>query len=277
MISQKEIDEKIDQETKKINFVDWATRLLVTGVLWATYEKLGKPVGPGLLALSLAKIDQDHVYGRRKVSGVLAQVENIDDVLPFRKEQIELLKLSLASAGNNLREISDHAKSQIKRVLIDSQVTKMGPRELEKRLRETFKGIDRDWRKVTVTESASTAINGYLFTQGDGQQVVVQSAADCCDWCREMLHGKIFTVLHKAPDPANTKLWETALWPGKSNVGRSRHKKARGGVSRSASQLWMPCCPLHPSCRCRPVVFDSRHQEIGRDGYIVLKREAAKS
>jgi hypothetical protein len=271
VIDPKEIDAKVDQETKKISLTNWAILMMAIGMLWAEYERLGKPNAAGLasLALALSHIDEDLVFGRRKPSGALAAVEGISGILPFGRRERELLKLSTANAGLYLKQISDDTKLKIRNVLIDSHITGMGPKQLETRLRETFAGVDRDWRKVAVTESAAIATNAYMLKQDEGQLIVVQSAVDCCEQCRSMLHGRVFTVLHE--EPTDNKLFETCMWEGKNNIGRTRHQKSKDGKTRPVGQLWTPCIPLHPQCRCAPVQFDPKNFEIGKDGYLRLK------
>lgn len=243
----REIDRKIDDEVEKIDLSGWMIRALAMGMLWALYEKLGKPV-KDIRPLASVNIDKDHIYGRVSPGGELRKIENIQEVVPFNKPARMALKFAMMQAGSNLQQISDKAKAQIRSVLVHAQAERQEPAMLARRLRDTFKGIDRDWRKVAVTETAAIAVNGYVMSLGEGQQVVGQSAVDACKWCKQMIHGKVFTVTHEPPEDFSAKEWETHMWPGKNNVGRSRYLKAKDGKIRSLAQLWQPCCPLHPSC-----------------------------
>jgi hypothetical protein len=266
-----EIDEKVEEELDRVNFVDWAVGLLTTGMLWALYEKLKKPVYKNLDALSEVKLRADHAYGRVKPIGSLAAVENLTDVVPFNRISKNMLTFALRSAAENVQQISDKTRTSLRMMLVRAKIQGTHPRELASQMRLAFQGLNRDWRRIAVTESASIATNGYLMAQGEGQQIVGQSAADCCPWCRRMIHGKVFTVTQNADTAKNPGMWQTHIWPGKNNVGRSRHLRSRAGVARPAALLWVPCIPLHPFCRCRFVAINPKFQEVDAEGFVRVR------
>lgn len=263
-----EVDRKVAEEVKRINLLDWAVKLMSIGMLWALWERLGKPITKNLSTIADANVSYDHAYGRRAPGGALARVENIEDILPFGKNQRRALQLALAQAGEHIQGLSDQAKNAVRLHLIRAKIEGTHPRLLAARLRETFKGLDRDWRRIAITESAAIATHGYLMSQGEGQQVVGQSAVDCCPWCRDMIHGKVFTVTHQAPSGMPDPEWDTHIWPGKTNVGRVRHARQKGGRVRISSELWKPTIPLHPHCRCRWVAFNPKFHEVDKQGFM---------
>lgn len=251
--------------------MDWAVRLLTVGSLWALWEKLGKPVNKNLSMLADARVRVDHAYGRVSPGGALARVENIGDVLPFNAQAKNALKFATQHAGEHLQKIADKTRTDVRLALVRARQQGTHPKDLAAQLRATFKGLDRDWRRVAVTESASIAANGYIMSQGEGQLVMGQSAPDCCPWCRDTIHGKVYAVTHAPPNSLTSKEWDTKIWMGKSNAGRMRHARARGGRVRVSGELWKPCIPMHPHCRCKWVAFNPRFHEVGPDGYMRLK------
>ena len=264
-----EIDKKVDEETKRINLSDWAVRLLTVGMLWALYERLRKPIYKNLDALSDVRLTADHAFGRVKPIGKLAAVENLLDVVPFNRISKNMLSFALKNAGEHIQQVSDQTRTAIRLMLVRAKMQGTRPKELAEQMRLAFKGMNRDWRRIVVTESAAIATNGYVMSQGEGQQVVGQSASDCCPWCRRMIHGKVFTITQQAPKSAASR--NTHIWPGKNNVGLSRHARARGGVVRPAAMLWSPCIPLHPHCRCRWVAINPKFQEVDSAGFVRIK------
>ncbi len=266
-----EVDKKVDEEVSKVDLTEWAVRLLTVGALWALWEKLGKPVNKNLAVLAAARVRKEHAFGKVSPGGALAQVENIDDVLPFNSQSKNAIKFATQHAGEHLQQISDKTRTAVRLALVRAKQQGTHPRDLAEQLRKTFQGLDRDWRRVAVTESASIAANGYIMSQGEGQMVVGQSAPGCCDWCRDMVHGKTFIVTHTPPESLASKLWNTHIWVGKTNAGRVRHARAKGGRVRVSGELWKPCIPMHPHCRCKWVAFNPRFHEIGPDGFLRIK------
>jgi hypothetical protein len=263
-----EADRKVGEEFSRVGFMDWAVRALTGGILWALYERLGKPIAKNLDPLAEAKITREHAYGKRRPGGALAQVENIGDVLPFDQVQRNMLKFATKQAAEHIQKIDDQTRSVIRQTIIRAKMDGTSSRDLAEKLRLSFKNLDRDWRRVAITESHAITMNGYLMSQGEGQKLLGQSRPDACQWCKQMVHGKIFTVTHAPPnnpdDPANEHL----LWPGKHNVGRVRHLKDSAGKRRQSHELWHPCIPMHSSCRCTWVSYNPQFHVVGADGFM---------
>ena len=263
-----EVDRKVDDEVSRVDLWGWAVKLLTAGMLWALWEKMGKPVRKNLSILSNANIRRDHAFGKVSPGGALAQVENINDVLPFNSVQKNALRFAVLHAAEHLQKVSDDTKTAVRLALIEATRQGTHPKELAAQLRKKFGSLDRDWKLVAITESSSIVLNGYVMSQGEGQRVIGQSSPDCCSWCSDMIHGKIFTVTHAPPSDLNDSKWDDFIWQGKSNAGRVRHARARDGKPRMLSELWKPCIPLHPRCRCRLVAYNPRFHSVGSDGYL---------
>lgn len=264
----REIDRKVDEEMGRIKVWDWTMSLLTVGILWALYERLKKPIFKNLDLFALANIAREHIQGKRRPGGALAKVENINDVLPFNSVQKNMLRFAQVSAAENITSMSSRTKTQLRSLLSNAKLQGLSQKDLANQMRLTFKGLDKDWRRIVVTESASIATNGYIMSQGEGQKIVGQSAADACPWCIDKIHGKIFTVTHIAAQAMTSGMWDTHIWTGKNNVHRSRHKNTAAGKKRSSAELWKPCIPMHPHCRCRWVAFNPRFHVVDSKGFM---------
>lgn len=110
---------------------------------------------------------------------------------------------------------------------------------LEPMLRAAFGRLNRDWRRVAITEAAFNRANGQLAALALGTRVEWSAAADACPKCRA-LHGRSFLVVDPN-DPDKDPMEH--VWVGKNPVG-SRPPEA------------IPSIPLHPHCRClwRPLL-----------------------
>lgn len=122
--------------------------------------------------------------------------------------------------------------------------------ELQTKLLETFGELNRDWRRIAVTEVGRNANEGFVASLAPGSRVKrLEMYATACPFCRR-IHGMEFEIV----DPAkpNKGGW-SEVWPGKSNVGRSASPRKRGDmglVERLPSELWWPAAGVqHPHCR----------------------------
>jgi hypothetical protein len=123
---------------------------------------------------------------------------------------------------------------------------------LQTELHDRFAILNRDWRRIAVTESGEAANQGYISSLEPGSQVKrVERYRGACPFCRR-IDGTIATVV--SPDKPD-KDGETEIWAGKDNVGRSASPRKRVGdklVPRTPEELWwLPAGLAHPNCRGR--------------------------
>ncbi|QWK20814.1 hypothetical protein [Thermus antranikianii] len=132
------------------------------------------------------------------------------------------------------------------------------PEAVGRQLLDRFGTLNRDWRRIAITETAAAHGAGFL-TAMIGQEVEWVAAQDACPYCRRY-HGRRFLVV--APDHPH-KDFQVHMWPGKTNVGRSFHPYTASGKKRSEGELAGPAIPAHPHCRCRvvPVVGRSAYED----------------
>lgn len=163
------------------------------------------------------------------------------------------------AAARNVTDLSAAARSRMRKIIIESERRRLsdgtdsyaGP-PLQQALADTFGELNRDWRRIAVTETANNAADGYLASLKPGQHVKWLSHPGACQYCTSQ-NGKVFEVV-----PSNTrkKNPETQVWVGKQamNIGRSiaKRKRLEDGtlVDRLPEELVVPAIPVHPVCRC---------------------------
>jgi hypothetical protein len=94
------------------------------------------------------------------------------------------------------------------------------------------------------------ANQGFVSSMPDGKKLKrLEQYQGACPFCRK-IDGRVVTVVDAAK---NDKNWDTEIWPGKDNVGRSASPYKRVGgqlVKRTDAELWkIPAGLAHPHCR----------------------------
>lgn len=147
-----------------------------------------------------------------------------------------------------MKSLSTNARDAMLKQLVASKEAGEGVGALQRNLYSKFGQLNRDWRRVALTETAMAVSNGALSSVApeDGWMAEWSASTRACPACKR-LKGQRFRVV--APDAAN-KNGQTQMWAGKTNVGRSAHRRRADGTKRDPSELWYPACPLHPHCAC---------------------------
>lgn len=152
-------------------------------------------------------------------------------------------------------QLSDVTRHRMKAVILDYEQQKMEggepPREaLTTRLFDEFSALNRDWRRIAVTEAGTNANNGLIASLPEGSRVKrIEQYRGACAYCRK-IHGRVMVVVSPRK---RDKDGELEVWVGKSNVGRSASPRKRVGdvlVKREPHELyWIPAGTVHPHCR----------------------------
>ena len=179
--------------------------------------------------------------------------------------QSAALEFSRARAVENVRALSDSVRHRMRAVITADLEQKAfgsvppGTSSLQTKLLDEFGALNRDWRRIAVTEAGEAQTQGYIASLKPGTKVKrVEQYANACAFCRK-IDGVIATVV--APDHPD-KNPDTMVWPGKNNIGRSASPKKRVGdvlVDREPHERWwLPAGLAHPHCRGRwvPVIAD---------------------
>lgn len=164
-----------------------------------------------------------------------------------------ILQYGRAHAAENIRHVSEVARHRMSTILMEHiQGGLLGQREgtwahAQTRLFDEFAHLNRDFRRIAVTEGGEIVNQGYVASMTPGRKVKrIEAYRGACAFCRS-INGKVFDVV--APD-APDKDGDTQVWAGKTNVGRSASLHRADGTERSQSELWWPAAGVqHPHCR----------------------------
>ena len=194
-----------------------------------------------------------------QVSKILAVLPHQFSRIPtgvLTEREAHILRFAYRETANLITALTAQTRQQMKAVLINGirRITlgdKQGTwQKLHSELLDTFGDLNRDWRRIAITESTACTMNGYLATLKPGTQVRrEESYRGACDFCAS-IRGRILTVID--PDKPD-KDWDTEVWVGKNNVGRSASPRKRVGnllIQRQDHELWkIAAGGIHPHCR----------------------------
>lgn len=164
-----------------------------------------------------------------------------------------------ARACEAVTAISDQTRHRLRSIVTDHVEAQLTGApfggSLESKLRDAEGALNRDWRRVAVTEATELAGQGFIAAQSPGTRVRrVEQYRGACSFCRG-IDGSVLTVV-AADDPK--KDGEKDVWPGKSNRGRSGAARRRGEgglIDRDPGERWwVPAGAAHPNCRGRWVL-----------------------
>lgn len=196
-------------------------------------------------------------------------VQSAIEKFHFTAAQQQTLAFGVIRAAENVRALTEDVRHKMRNVVMQHVEEKMtgqqGP-SLESRLLDEFGTLNRDWRRIAVTEAGNCQLNGYIASLKPGAKVKrVEQYQNTCAFCAK-INGKIMEVV--SPD-AKMKNGETQVWVGKSNLGRSASPKKRVGdllVPREPHELyWVPAGTVHPHCRGRWVLAQDAELDAGDD------------
>lgn len=185
-------------------------------------------------------------------------VDAAAQMFQMRPAQKLALEFGAVRCAENVRAVTESVRHQLRGTIMqhaEEQMLKVPgvPGEaLQTRLFDQFGEMNRDWRRIAVTEAGECQLNGYIAALPPGTKIKrVERYANACSFCRK-LDGKVVTVV--SPDE-KYKDGENAVWVGKGNVGRSASPRKRVGnvlVPRTPDEMWwIPAGTAHPHCRGR--------------------------
>jgi hypothetical protein len=205
----------------------------------------------------------------------------------FSPVEMSIMRVAKARSAENISNVSSVARHRMKTIVVEHvQAGILGQKEgthqaMRQRLFDSFGQLNRDFRRIAITESGECFNSGFIGAQTVGQKVKrMEAYKGACDFCRS-INGKIFTVVDPA---APQKDGATEVWLGKSNVGRSASRRRRVGNAlqdRQPAELWWPAAGVqHPNCRGSWTPASDRLAEIAPefDAWLtaLLKRPVAQ-
>lgn len=177
------------------------------------------------------------------------------------KAQHAMLDFARVRAVENVRALTEQVRHRMRSVVLQHLETAAtsGPAgsSLQSKLLDEFGALNRDWRRIAITEAGEAQLQGLVASLPFGAKVKrVEQYQNTCAFCRK-IDGVVATVVDPAmPD----KDPETMIWVGKNNVGRSASPRKRVGdvlVEREPDEMWqLPAGLAHPHCRGRWLVVD---------------------
>ena len=184
---------------------------------------------------------------------------------PMTPAQRQAIEYANVHAGENVRKFKDDTRHALREVVTRrarDRALGIERGSLQTELVDRFAILNRDWRRIAVTESGEALNQVHIASLKPGMTVKrVEQYRGACPFCRS-IDGVIATVV--APD-APDKDGDTQIWIGKSNVGRSAAPRKRVGdelVPRPADERWwLPAGLAHPNCRGRWVTSGIQMQQ----------------
>lgn len=180
---------------------------------------------------------------------------------PMAPKERTTLEFANFRAAENVVNLSDNVRKTMRNVVARQVEKKMqgdtSGQSMEQELFDTFGELNRDWRRIAITEAGEAQLQGMIAGCKPGDKVKrVEQYASACQFCKK-IDGVVATVVdanHPNKDP------DTMIWAGKNNIGRSASPRKRVGdqlVKRTPEEMyWLPAGLAHPHCRGRwvPVV-----------------------
>jgi hypothetical protein len=227
---------------------EWlSTRASLMGRVQANMEKLNADQADALLVAMPSAVDQA--------------------VAQFGGTRYQRFAMEFAAnrCAENVRNLGNDARHRMRGVIAQHVEAKtlglpeVGGSSLETKLLDAFGTLNRDWRRIAVTEAGNAQTVGYVASLPMGAKVKrVEQYKGACAFCRK-IDNKVVTVVDPAMDNKDP---ETMIWVGKDNIGRSASPRKRVGdllVDREPHEMWqIPAGLVHPHCRGRwiPTIQD---------------------
>lgn len=212
---------------------------------------------------------------------ILATLPALGDGFTLSPVQLAAIDFGRARCCESVAALTDALRHRMRRVVVDHQeAILLGDRaaaaeSLQTKLLDTFGTLNRDWRRIAVTEATENVNQGMVAATPAGAKLRrVEKYRGACAFCRS-IDGRVFTVV----DPSKPdKDGELEVWVGKTNVGRSaspRKRLAGGLVEREPHEMWWPPAgAAHPNCRGRWIAVGGASADPEFDAWLAdLKRK----
>jgi hypothetical protein len=167
-----------------------------------------------------------------------------------------------------ITRLTDSARQKALDVLVEANLNGTQPKGLASVFMERMGELNRDWRRIAITETAMAISNGQLAAVADSGEweAVWVAGPNACPSCRKHF-GRVFQIVSKMKPGMDP---EKVIAPGRNNVGRSAHLYRRDGTKRGPEELWIPCIPLHPNCCCLWSIRRKLTNQAGKNAEAIL-------
>lgn len=171
-----------------------------------------------------------------------------------------VVDLAVARAAEHVTSVGEDVRHTM-RALVARRIERTmagqtGVPALQTELVDAFADLNRDWRRIAITEATEALGQGLVASVRPGMRMKrVEQYRNACTWCQK-IHGTVLKVV----EPRDVdKDGATEIWPGKNNIGRSSAPRKRVGgqlVEREPDEMWwVSAGAQHPNCRGRWVML----------------------
>ena len=265
--------------------VEWLiARYLPEGTIESEAEYL--TVKAALLGKMQATMDaQSHLSPR--LEELIALVPTQFRAVPprvLRPVEASILRIAKARAADNIENVAADTKHRMAQLVIEHvQASVLGQSQgtgqaLEQRMFDEFGQLNRDFRRIAVTEIGEAVNQGVVAATPIGSSLKrMEAYRGACEFCQS-INGKVYKVVDPA---ALNKNGATEVWVGKDQKGRSASPRRRVGnalVERTPNELWWPSAGLqHPMCRGSWVHVSERPPGVSQEYADWLKGMIAEA
>lgn len=230
-------------ETFAIDEAEYLTiRALIAGKVQANMEQLQ---APGLTD--------------RRIAAIVAALPTDFRAIPahlLTPREMHILNFAVSETAQHITDLSERARASIKKTLLNGiRKLTLGDKDgtwgkLHQELLDNFGTLNRDWRRIAITETGSATNTGFIASLEPGTRVRRKEAyRGACPYCTS-IRDRVLAVVADDKEP---KDWDTEVWPSKNNIGRSASPRKRVGntlVLREPDEMWsIPAGLVHPHCR----------------------------
>jgi len=240
-----------------LKVIDWLiNRYMPAGIIQSEAEYLA--VRAVLAGRIQANIEGHGPTDDAKVmlTGAAPTVRRVcDQIATLTDKESAVLDFSIMRAGELIADVGERTRHRIRQIIIEHEEGRVMHRpdaslwNLQSRLQDEFAVLNRDWRRVAISEVARDANEGFLASLPDGSRVKRVEAYNACPFCKK-IDGLIMNVV--SPSQEDKDGWKD-VWVGKTNVGRSASPRKRIGdelVERLEEERYWPAAGIqHPNCR----------------------------
>lgn len=170
--------------------------------------------------------------------------------------ELQVMQVAKTRAALHIGKVTETVRGRMKEIIIQHvQAQILGQKEgqataLKTALFDAFGALNRDFRRIAVTEAGEACNQGFIAACAPGTRVQrVEAYRGACKFCQS-INGKSYLVCDPA-DPARDGA--TMIWLGKSNAGRSASPNRKVGgmlMPRGEHECWWCAAGVqHPHCR----------------------------
>lgn len=191
----------------------------------------------------------------RVLAGLPNSIEEAVGRFPMTPLQVKVMEFANNRAAEYVTRIGEETRHTMRRIIaqdIEDRAfgTPTGGRSLEGKLLDAFGSLNKDWRRIAVTEAGEAEGQSFIAFQAPGARVKrIEQYRNACAFCAK-INGTVLNVVDPSdPDKDGT----TDVWVGKTNIGRSSSPRKRVGdhlLEREPDEMWwIPAGVCHPHCR----------------------------